>query len=75
MVDVLIGDMRHNHNKKLAALMSANLLPVQQGTAFAADVKHDPVCPVLREPPGICDCDCEIWIDAVRYDDLLLRGN
>lgn len=78
---LLIGDLRHNHNKKIKALMERHLIPIiNPGTATSFTVKHDDDCPTIQkrkkgQPLGFCNCDCEIFIGGTRYDDLLKREN
>lgn len=65
---LLVGDMRHNHNVKIAALMSYGFFDGLNGPQDV-DIKHDPQCPVLDES-GYCCCDCEVWLGDRLMPDL-----
>lgn len=69
MTAILVGDMRHNHNKKLAALLTNAGL---HGGVVSTRVLHEHHCHVFTRrvavARGAAFCNCDPDIEVVRDD-------
>jgi len=67
---LFVGDMRHNHNRKLAVAVQAGQISsssVGGAGALFLSIRHDDWCALLRHG-GYCNCDPELWLLGQRVD-------